>query len=281
MSACRCIWTKITHLKMALTCLSVVIMTIFLGSYLADCEPLYLKRTKRNVGSNVQLDHPLSPLDLETECEPIRLRPEPVESDFPEEEMHPKYENVLRDIGAERNLPVPGSMIDKLWDKYIEEWSENVVSLSSGGGCRSAIAQFCMFPTAWINQDKLKTALTYAYFYRAKRNLQLDRIVEAFVDISHAKHLRSRHKGISIERIYNLEKSIRLELLQSCRGDIERLLNVSVSDKKDEVELAYKKLDDLTNPSLSKEPNALRGDVEVIRKVIKIAYDLKMTYSRY
>lgn len=269
-----------SRLKMGGFNLLVIIGLSLIGDLLVRCDPLESTTISHIDETTTSLSVPLSPLDLESKCESIRLKPEPCKGTYPDEAMYPKYERMLREIGAERNLPVPGTLIDKLWDNYIEDWTETLKNTSSSSGCSFLIAQFCLAPNLKSKQNRLETALTYAYFYRAKRNLQLNRIVEAFIDIMHAKHLRSKHRGVSIERIFNLEKSIRLEILHACQGDIERLLNVGSRDPRGKVELAYKRLDSLTDPSLGADPDARRGDVEVIREVIKIAFDLKMAYSR-
>lgn len=237
-----------------------VIATSFAHPVHSSDEDVNLSKSEKLVIANER---------LRAKCDALSIIPYFPEDFLPTNALLPKYAKVLDEALAGNDSKTVFEEINK----FISACEHSLDKIRAHKQAKYSPAR--LWSDSRAKQTQLETAITYAYYFRARKSVEEDDIIVALADLFYLRDLRIKQKGISMYLITDLEMTIRESIKSACIGDIDRLFALK-SPSFDDLERTYARLKDLlrVQPPYD-ERHFLKYDLQLINDILDRAYLIK------
>lgn len=182
-------------------------------------------------------------------------------------DKYSEYKRVSREILENRATAVVEA--DKLVTKWTNELNEVLRELDE-------VYKSPTSPQRWTakhKRDRLKYALTYAYFLRAEALRQSARFVESMIALRHLKRLRKTQRGIAIDKIANLENQVINLIVLTFQQDLYKLMNIEPTDDVEAIKVAYETLSGRLVETQEKDTDVETSLCDLVDDMLRVAYN--------
>lgn len=206
---------------------------------------------------------------LRAKCDALSILPNFREDFLPTDPIPPKYDNALDKAQAVGDL----RDVFKEINKFISDRERELIRIRIYKPAKFSPSR--LWHSAKLKQTRIETAITYAYYTRAKKLVEAGEIVAALADVFYVRNLRTKQKGVSLSLVNDLEITIRNSIKSACEENIDRLFALESPELAD-LEHAYARLKDFlrVQPPYD-ECHFLKDDLKLINDILDRAYLIK------